>query len=97
DRAVRGGDTEGGGRREEGVGGWLPGQAGLLRDDAVDAHLEEVLDTGGGQHRLAVLAGGDDRPAEAGVADRFDEPYRPLEDIDPIAFDQFEHEVVLAR
>ena len=77
-------------------GAGFPRRLALGGDDAVDAHLEEVLDAGGGQHRLAVLARRDDRPPQPGLAHRLDEPHRPLVHLDTVSFDQVEHEVVLA-
>jgi hypothetical protein len=53
----------------------LAAHARLLGDETVDTHLEQVLDTRGDPHLVAVLAGGHDGPPKSRGTDHLHEPH----------------------
>jgi hypothetical protein len=66
-----------------------------LGDVGVDAGVEQVRDPARLQHRLGVGAGGDDGGLQAGRADGVDVPSRAGVDLDPVALQHLEHQLVL--
>jgi hypothetical protein len=67
----------------------------LLGDDPVDAHLEQILDAGRHEDVAAVVARGDDRPAQPGVARGVQVADRALVRLDAVVVDEPQHELVL--
>ena len=89
-------DAERPGAGEEGVRRGLALQVLALGDDAVDPRLEEVLDSGRGEHVAAVGAGGDDGAAQSRVARRLEVADRSLVGFDAVLSDHLQDELVLA-
>ena len=78
-------------------GAGFPFRCSRRGDDPVDAHLEQVGDSGGLEHVAAVRARGDDRAAQARLARGAHVAHRARRRRStPCAADQREHELVLA-
>ena len=95
-RRLLGSDAERPGGGEERVRGRFSLQVLALRHDAVDAHVEERLDPGGGQDVAAVGARRDYGEPQRGVARGLEVAHGALVGLHSLLPDQLEDELVLA-
>ena len=84
-RGVCGLDAEPASTLQERVRVRLALQVQLFGDDAVDAHLDQVVDTSSAKHILAIVARRDHGAAQAGVARRLEVADRAGVRLDPFA------------
>src|SRR3954447_1327312 len=96
DRRLRGFDAKLASGGEEGVGRRLSAQALALRYDAVDAELQELIQTGGVDDVPAVGARGDDGAAQPRVARGLEVAARALVWLDAVLTDQPQDDLVLS-
>jgi hypothetical protein len=95
DGGVRRIDAEHPRRLQVGIGRGLAVQPALGRDLGVDADVELVGHAAGLEHGLGIGAGRDDGGLEARLADGREVVTRAGVDLDPVALEHLEHQLVL--
>src|SRR5690606_29563411 len=88
-------DTHAASRLQEGVGGWLPGQALVRGHEPVDEHFEAVANPGRFQDRAGVLRRGDDSAADSQLVEVVEQCQRAGEHLDAVLGEDGVEQLVL--